>query len=179
MKVDLRTIADGPRSFEFVLEKDWWCSGGQNDHILALDAPLRVKTTIYKAGDRYVLDGEFSGGLELGCDRCLEPYHRELKSAFKVFLALPLPDKDETEVELMEADLEVDFIRGEEVDLAEIVREQVYLSLPIKSVCSESCLGLCPVCGASLNKENCRCHREYGHHAFSKLRDLKIQGEKK
>jgi uncharacterized protein len=89
-------------------------------------------------------------------------------TTFRVYLALPLPEdddpeEDDTEIELAEKDLEVDFIRGEEIDLDEIIREQIYLSLPMKSLCSEDCLGLCPTCGSDLNAGSCQCHREQGH----------------
>ncbi len=178
MIIDLRTIPDGPRRFEFLLEKDWWPSEGRKDQVLGIDIPIQIKIKIYKAGDKYVLEGDMVGGLQVQCDRCLEPYHRELKSAFRVFLALPLPETDQTEVELVEGDLEVDFIKGEEVDLDEIIREQIYLSLSMKSLCSESCLGLCPICGSNLNTGDCQCHRKPGHPGFSKLKNLKVQGEK-
>lgn len=177
MIVDLRTIPEGTRSFHFVLEEDWWGSDGQRDQIQGIDTPVQVKIELYKAGDKYVLDGALSGGLQVVCDRCLEAYHRELRTAFRVFLALPLPETDQTEIELAEKDLEIDFIRGEEIDLDEIIREQIYLSLPMKSLCSQNCQGLCPVCGSNLNAGNCKCHREQGHPAFLKLKNVKIEGE--
>ena len=178
MIIDLRTVPDGTRSYEFVLEKDWWRSDEGKDQVLSIDTPIQVKIKIYKAGDKYVLDGDMVGGLQVRCDRCLEPYHQDLESVFRVFLALPLPATDMTEVELVEEDLEVDFVRGEEIDVDEIIREQTYLSLPMKSLCRKKCLGLCPVCGSNLNAEDCQCYREQGHPGFSKLKNLKIQGEK-
>jgi uncharacterized protein len=177
MIIDLRTISDSYQSYEIELEKDWWRPDGPNDQVHAFDQPLQVRLGIYRAGDRYVLEGRLSGGVLASCDRCVEPYHLDLKSDFKVFLTLPLSDSDEAEIELLEEDMEVDFIKGEEVDVDEVIREQIYLSLPMKSLCGESCLGLCPICGGNLNKGKCRCQREYGHPAFSKLKNLKIEGD--
>ena len=177
MIVDLRTILEGSRRFQFVLEEDWWPSDAQKDQILAIDARVKVNLEIYKAGDKFVLDGELYGGLQVVCDRCLEAYHRELGNDFRVYLALPLPQEGDIEMELAEKDLEVDFIRGEEIELDEIIREQIYLSLPMKSLCSENCLGLCPHCGSNLNAGNCQCQRDQGHPAFLKLKNLKIEGE--
>ena len=68
----------------------------------------------------------------------------------------------------------VEFITGEEVDVDEIIREQIYLSLPLKSLCNETCPGLCPRCGVDLNQESCLCDREQGHPGFSKLRNLRV-----
>jgi uncharacterized protein len=159
------------------LDEDWWPSDAQKDQILAIDAPVQVNLEIYKAGDKYVLDGELHGGLQVVCDRCLEAYHRELENDFRVYLALPLPQEGDTEMELAEKDLEVDFIRGEEIELDEIIREQIYLSLPMKSLCSGKCLGLCPTCGTNLNGGSCQCHRDQGHPAFLDLEKLNIEGD--
>jgi uncharacterized protein len=118
-----------------------------------------------------------SGGIQVLCDRCLESYHRELKTSFRVFLTLPLPQTEEDDLELAGEDLEVDFIRGDEIDLDEIIHEQIYLTIPMKSLCNEDCLGLCPKCGTNLNVTDCSCHRAQGHPAFLKLKNLKIKGD--
>jgi uncharacterized metal-binding protein YceD (DUF177 family) len=44
------------------------------------------------------------------------------------------------------------------VELDETVREEFVLSFPTKHLCSEECLGLCPVCGKDLNTEKCSCN---------------------
>lgn len=177
MFIDLRTIPYGPRSFEFSLKKDWWRPDDKNNPILAFDTPLHVRVEIHEAGDKYVLDGALSGTVKVRCDRCLETYQRDLNYELEVLMALPLSETDKEEVELIEEDMAVHFLRGEEVDLDEIIQEQVYLSLPIKFLCKEDCLGLCPICGNNLNKENCQCNREHGHPGFLKLKNLIIEGE--
>jgi uncharacterized protein len=134
---------------------------------------LGVKVRLYKAGDKYVMEGLLSGGLTLACDRCLETFHRDLESKFRVTLKRPSERIDDGEVELAEDELEVNFVRGEEVALDEIIREQILLMLPMKSLCSEDCSGLCPTCGANLNQNPCQCSVEKGHPEFLKLKILK------
>jgi len=177
MIIDLRTLSTGSKTLQFALETDWWTSVGEKDLILGIDTPVQVQIEIYPAGDKYVLDGTLSGGIQVLCDRCLESYHRDLKTSFRVFLALPSPQNEEDDIELAEEDLDVDFIRGDEVDLDEIIHEQVYLTVPMKSLCREDCLGLCPKCGSNLNAEVCPCERDQGHPAFLKLKNLKIEGD--
>ncbi len=63
---------------------------------------------------------------------------------------MPAPQKTEEEIELSDEDMMTDFVTGEEVDLGEIIREQIFLALPMKSVCRPTCAGLCPKCGANL-----------------------------
>lgn len=41
-----------------------------------------------------------------------------------------------------------------------LLREQVWVSLPMKPICQPNCRGLCPECGANLNTEPCTCDRE-------------------
>jgi uncharacterized protein len=174
MIIDLRTIKEGTRRFRYTLEPDWWGEHQEGDRILGLDGPVEVQVNVYRAGSKFVLEGRLTGGLLLQCDRCLEPLHRDLKSEFRVFLTLPPPAQDPGEVELAEEDLMVDFITGEEIDVDDIVREEIYLSLPLKSVCDEACRGLCPECGTNLNVETCRCRRDRGNPAFTVLKNLKL-----
>jgi uncharacterized protein len=177
MIIDLRSILQESQDFLFVLEEDWWRPEGPSDPVLGMGRPLTVKITIEKAGDKYILDGELEGNILARCDRCLESYSHDIKTSFHLFMALQNPETDEAEVELLEDEIEVDFIDGEEIDLNNIVREQIYLSLPMKSLCSERCLGLCPRCGINLNMEKCQCRSKGGHPGFLKLRNLKIEGE--
>jgi uncharacterized protein len=177
MIIDLRTLSTGSKSLQFALDSDWWTSVGEKDLIVAIDTPVQVQIEIYPAGDKYVLDGALFGGIQVLCDRCLESYHRDLKTSFRVFLSLPSPQNEEDDIELAEEDLDVDFIRGDEIDLDEIIHEQVYLTVPMKSLCREDCLGLCPKCGCNLNAEVCPCERDQGHPAFLKLKNLRIEGD--
>lgn len=175
MIIDLRTILTAPRHFDFILKPDWWQGDEEDDQILGLDCPLRVRINISRAGSKYVLDGYLSGRLRLRCDRCLEPFCNDLKSDFRLFLSLPTSDAEKSELELLEEDMSVDFIMGDEIDLDGVVREQIYFSLPMKSLCRKDCRGLCPVCGTNLNKEECKCRREVGHPGFSELKNLKLK----
>jgi len=40
-----------------------------------------------------------------------------------------------------------DFFQGEGLFLADVLKEQVLLSLPMKVICQSDCRGLCPTCG--------------------------------
>jgi uncharacterized protein len=177
MIVDLRKIPAGPQDFAFTMDEKWWRSERPNDQVLGLSSPMEVKINLYWAGDKIVLNGELDGSIEVQCDRCLESFHRELKTRFRAFLALPPPDAENADIELIDEAMEVDFIRGEEIDLDDIIREQIYLALPMKCLCDKDCSGLCPECGGNLNRGECKCSRESVHPAFAKLKNLKIKGD--
>jgi len=168
MIIDLQAITE-EMEFSEVLQEGWWQPRNGDDQILGLDAPLRVRAKVSKAVDKFLVQGTIRGGVRIRCDRCLEPYHRDLESLFHVYLVAPGKGADGEEIELLDEDMEVDFIKGDTIDLSDIIREQIYLSLPMKSICKESCRGLCSVCGANLNESSCLCGNAEGHPAFSKL----------
>ena len=180
MIIDLKNISEEIRDFDFSLDEDWWQTSGkrERDYVSGLDMPMNVRGHIYKAGDKYILNGRMDGGLQIKCDRCLEPFHYDVKSDFQLYLTLPILNSDKSDVELQDDDMDVDFIRGDVLDLDEIIREQVYLSLPMKGLCRENCSGLCPSCGRNLNKERCQCRQEQGHPGFATLKNFKVKGEK-
>jgi len=39
----------------------------------------------------------------------------------------------------------------------EMVREQFFLTVPLKRLCREECRGLCPTCGSNRNDARCAC----------------------
>jgi uncharacterized protein len=41
------------------------------------------------------------------------------------------------------------------VDLGEAIRDTLVMETPFVVLCQPDCKGLCPVCGANLNKEDC------------------------
>ena len=71
-------------------------------------------------------------------------------------------------------------VPDEIIDLTDDVREDILLSLPTRFKCSENCRGLCPGCGADLNTEPCRCHKQkqkkapQEDHTWDVLDDLKF-----
>jgi uncharacterized protein len=77
------------------------------------------------------------------------------------------------EHEIQEDDLSTAFYRDETIDLGDLVREQFYLMVPMKPLCSEACKGLCPQCGTNLNRGTCECRNEWHDPRFEKLKALK------
>ncbi len=177
MIVDLRSVLDSPRHFDFALEADWWQDNDEAGQVLGLDGPVEASLSISKAGSEYLLGGRFTARFRLRCDRCLEPYLYDLGGDFRLSLALVPSDGGASEVELSEEDLSVEFVTDGQIDLDDVIREQIYLSLPMKCLCREDCQGLCPVCGADLNKTKCECQPEKGQPGFSRLKALISKGD--
>ncbi|MBW2333239.1 MAG: DUF177 domain-containing protein [Deltaproteobacteria bacterium] len=94
------------------------------------------------------------------CDRCLETYSKDLTTDFRIYLSM-FPFNGEAEVELLENDLNLDFIDDNFLDLDQIIKEQLILNLPMKTLCTKDCKGLCPICGCNLNTGSCSCQSRY------------------
>ncbi len=66
-------------------------------------------------------------------------------------------------------------VTAPELDITADIREEMLLSMPINYLCSENCKGLCPHCGADLNKKKCKCHEaKNGSDAWEVLDSLKF-----
>ncbi|HDZ89944.1 MAG: DUF177 domain-containing protein [Deltaproteobacteria bacterium] len=174
MLVRIKDLSSGPREFDLTLDQGWWRNADWDDRILGLEGTLRVRMRLYRDGENLVVQGRLSGGIRVRCDRCLSEYFHELKPGFRLFLSPPPEDVNENEIELCEEDMGIRFFTGDTCDTDEIIREQILLTLPIKTLCAEGCQGLCPRCGANLNMGRCGCREENGHPAFLKLKQLKV-----
>jgi uncharacterized protein len=62
---------------------------------------------------------------------------------------------------LSEDDLNLEFVQGNFLELGQVIKEQIILSLPMKTLCSAECKGLCATCGSNLNVKTCSCSKKY------------------
>jgi uncharacterized protein len=120
-------------------------------------APLKVDAVAELVGSEVRIRGRLGTRLEAYCDRCLGSVAIPVEEEFDLCYRPVSTIAREEEVELPEDELEVGFLSGDGIELADVVTEQVILSVPMKLVCQTDCRGLCPVCGANLNVEKCDC----------------------
>jgi uncharacterized protein len=111
---------------------------------------------------------------EVDCDRCLKSVEVPISTSFDVKYAPASRINDEEAHELAEDDLALSFFEGEMIDIDELVREQVLLSLPSRALCNDDCKGLCPVCGADKNAvDSCGCETTEIDPRWAALKNLK------
>lgn len=138
--------------------------------------PVTVEINAGKETDHYRVEGVVSVSVQLDCSRCLCSFDKAISSAFTIFFREgSAPREEEDEVELDERDLISSSFSGDEIDLAPEIAEQVALEVPLKPLCSESCRGLCPVCGIDLNGGSCTCSIGSQHSKFAVLKDFKVR----
>lgn len=146
------------------------------DEEYRVTAPVDLRMVIHKDHDRFRLVGTVKTELELACSRCLEPFKLPVDREFDLrYLpagaAEPETDDDE-ETEVEDDDVSLTFYRDEQIDLNELLREQFYLALPMKPLCSADCKGICPQCGTNRNLAACDCNPQWEDPRMAGLKTL-------
>jgi uncharacterized protein len=129
----------------------------------------------------YVADGNSTFSADLNCSRCLEPYPFAITSTFHVrFRPRPEASVENEEVEITDKEeLDVEFYSDREIPLRDFALEQAQLSIPMKPLCDESCLGLCPNCGANRSRESCSCAASIVDDRWDALKGIRDELTKK
>jgi uncharacterized protein len=129
------------------------------DEEIAFSSPVAYELELVRSGDNLWVKGLVKARVLLTCARCLETFSYSINTNLDIELAPKSTAPDAPELELRSDELDLYYYEGEEVDIDTYVFEEIMLDLPIKALCSESCKGMCPVCGKNLNAEECRCER--------------------
>lgn len=103
------------------------------------------------------LRASFSGQFEVPCARCVEPVVHPLTAEFDLIFRPLGVDGGASEYAISPAETEIGYYHESGLLLEDVVREQVLLSLPARTLCKANCKGLCPRCGQNLNEEACSC----------------------
>ena len=113
-----------------------------------------------------------------GADRCLGRADFPVAAAFDLFYKPVEPDVPGEEIAIDEGEAEMGFYELPGLVLEDILREQLLLQLPMQNVCSETCKGICPVCGANRNEVACGCLTARGQQVIDErwnaLKDVKV-----
>ena len=102
--------------------------------------PLAIEAQVEKAENAVIVHAAVQGSYELVCGRCLDPVVNEGTKDFDLYF---------------ETDKSTEF-----VDIGEELRQEIIVAFWANELCQEDCKGLCPNCGANLNREKCKCKKE-------------------
>jgi uncharacterized protein len=128
------------------------------DQEYRIAGPVDLSMDVQKlSGNAFGVVGHVRTKLELVCSRCLEPFQVPVDAAFELRYVPQTENTGDGESEIAEDDLTTAYYRDGLLDIADLLREQFQLALPMKPLCSEACRGLCPECGVNLNRSDCGC----------------------
>lgn len=173
--LNLSKIRTAEERFEAIYPIGALAGDGDSYRIVA---PVELAFDIFKDKEHFRLVGRVQTRLELSCGRCLEPFAWPVDASFDLRYQPHALNTGEGEREIEEDDLTTAFYENETIDLAQLMREQFYLTLPMKPLCADDCRGLCPICGTNLNRGACDCTRQWEDPRFAALKALKSEAHK-
>ena len=119
------------------------------------------------------LTGDLRTTVEVTCSRCVEPFRMPVTVPFDVHYLPVVAVPGDSEREVQEGDLATAFYENDAIELDDLIREQIYLSLPMKPLCTDDCGGLCPTCGRNLNSGSCECSPTWDDPRLAALKALR------
>ncbi len=122
------------------------------------------------------IQGHLQVRMRSDCDRCLEPAEFPIDANFDLFYRPAVDGDYDEEVEIDAGESEIAFYEGAGIDLKDVLREYVLLSMPMQRVCREECHGICPVCGQNRNLVNCGCEVKPVDDRWEALKKLQGKG---
>jgi uncharacterized protein len=134
--------------------------------------PVHFDVTLTNTGAGIVAAGSAEALVRTPCVRCLCDFDAPVTAEIEGFYVLPGHDEqipEEQEFEHIASDMRV--------DLEPAVIQSIVVSLPFAPLHAEDCQGICPVCGADRNLEDCGCGGSDPVSPFGALADLPLAGE--
>ncbi len=169
MTIDLASVGVVPKKLS--------ASFGTAEADIAPDGVLKgdaeFSGEIFSRDAKVHIVGTVTADVELECTRCLEPIERPVSVEFESIFVDASRERLDADAEIDSGELDESLVIGGQVELADVVREQIVLSLPEQVLCSDDCKGICDRCGANRNLLDCNCREDDFDPRWAALRDLK------
>ena len=170
MRVELENLEGGKGEFAHVYQPD---ELNPIDERVQLTEPAAVNGRVRVAGNEVFVKGHIDTRARVECDRCLQPVELPVNTDFALDYISDADYESSAAAELTEADLSVSVFDGEAIDVDEIVKEQILLTVPTRTLCREDCKGICPECGIDRNTGECSCVTDNIDPRWAALKNLK------
>jgi uncharacterized protein len=144
------------------------------DSELTVVQPVEIACRLYKVNHEVVVRGTLRSTVRLTCSRCAEEFEQPLSVPLEA-VYLPMDEiSSERATELEEGGADVYSYAAQVIDIAEMIRDKLFLSIPLQPRCMAGCKGLCPSCGANRNARSCQCAEEKLGSPFELLKSLRF-----
>ena len=168
MLLDVETIREPNKRIERIEPP----AAFEPEDVFRIVAPVELRLNLHKDKAKVRLTGTVKTTVEVDCSRCLEGFQVPIESTFDVQYLPTTAAPADPDREVGEQEFDTAFYQDGVIDLRQLVREQIFLMLPMKPLCQESCAGLCPVCGTNLNTGSCECSQEWEDPRLAPLKAL-------
>jgi uncharacterized protein len=170
MNLDLQEIHGARHQVRRTFSAGLLGSDEKDDYEVTGDTTIDLAVRKDEATFRLV--GHIEAMLDLGCGRCLERFSWPVGLDIDMLYLPESESSDEGDVRIEEADVNTAFYRDEQIDLGQLIREQLQLTLPMKPLCREDCPGLCTFCGANRSTTTCDCSDPWEDPRLAGLKNL-------
>jgi len=170
MRIELENLEGGKSDFAHVYQPD---NLNPLDERVRLAAPANVNGKVRLFGNEVFVNGHVDTRARVECDRCLQPVELPVNADFALEYITVSEYESSGAAELTEAEMSVSVFDGEALDVDEIVKEQILLTVPTRMLCREDCKGICPECGTDRNTGDCECVTNDIDPRWAALKNLK------
>ena len=170
MRIELEKLEGGRGDFAHFYHPD---ELNPVDERVTLAGAAEVKGRVSRTGDGVAVNGHVETRVQLECDRCLKPVELPVSADFALEYITEADYESSSAAALNEEEMSVSVFDGESIDVDEIVKEQILLAVPARTLCREDCKGICPECGIDLNTVQCDCAAEEVDPRWAALKSFK------
>jgi len=177
MIIQIETLSLGIHQFNFVIQpKDvhldnyFSSSNKHNGETDDFTFPIFVHINLEKNERQVLLNSSVETKKNSLCDRCADAFELQILGTYDAVYKYDdrnaTIDNEKEDFILLSRDHPL-------IDLTEDIRQTILVSIPMKNLCNENCLGLCSHCGKNFNMESCLCKNEIIDERWSSLLCLK------
>jgi uncharacterized protein len=98
-----------------------------------------------------LITGTLDARVSTECTRCLTPFYVPIVIELDDTITLPGAD--------LTPERPVRVAEDGWIDLSPLIRENAWVAMPVKPICTPDCEGICPDCGGNINLGECTCDR--------------------
>ena len=162
MRFAVSELEKEPIEFDVALEAGSIGFGDEAEQAGLLKSSGRAEVIHEHRGPKEIvpdirLAGRYEGRFQVPCARCVEPVEVPLSGEFDLLFRPVGVDAESAERSISAPETEIGYYQEDSLLLEDVLREQVLLSLPARTLCKDDCKGLCPRCGKNRNLEPCTC----------------------
>ncbi len=107
--------------------------------------------------------------IEIPCGRCLKPVPVEFGLEFEREVGSQVSETVSDKADELD---ENNYIDGYHLDVDRLLYNEILVGWPMRVLCSDSCNGICNVCGQNLNEGACSCEDTRLDPRMSVIRDV-------
>ncbi len=119
-----------------------------------------------------LVHGRLAGTVAMPCDRCAEDATVRIDQRFTELFSMQEDLQEPGQDPAIRPALDG---QGLEIEVSALLWEEFSVALPLKPLCSDTCKGLCPMCGTDLNTGTCDCTHEELDPRLAVLQNLKLK----